>query len=77
MSPSYFCRFMKKQFDLTPLEFLNEYRISEAVGLMETTDKKIMEIAEMTGFSNVNRFTETFKKMYGCRPMDYRNSIRN
>lgn len=77
MSPSYFCRFMKKQFDLTPMDFLNEYRISEAVTLMETTDKKIMEIAEMTGFCNINRFTEIFKKFYGCTPKSYRNAIRN
>ncbi|MBP2115605.1 AraC family transcriptional regulator [Paenibacillus silagei] len=76
MSPSYFCRFMKKQFDLSPMDFLNEYRISEAVSLLETTDKKIMEISGMTGFSNVNRFTEMFKKTYGCRPMDYRNRLR-
>lgn len=76
MSTSYFCRFMKKQFDLSPMDFLNEYRISEAVSLLETTDKKIMEISGMTGFSNVNRFTEMFKKTYGCRPMDYRNRLR-
>ncbi|WP_068786341.1 AraC family transcriptional regulator [Paenibacillus phocaensis] len=77
LSLSYFCRFMKKQFDLSPMDFLNEYRISEAISLMETTDKTITEIAELTGFCNVNRFTETFKKFYGCTSAYYRNAIRN
>lgn len=75
MNPSYFCRFVKKQFDLSPMEFLNEYRIAEAVNLMETTDKKIIEIASQTGFSNVNRFTQIFKKYYGCTPACYRHAI--
>lgn len=77
LSPAYFCRFMKKQFDLSPMDFLNEYRISEAISLMETTDKKMTEISEMTGFCNINRFTETFKKFYGCTPAYYRKTIRN
>ncbi|MFD1176680.1 helix-turn-helix domain-containing protein [Paenibacillus puldeungensis] len=77
LSPAYFCRFMKKQFDLSPMDFLNEYRIAEAISLMETTDKKMTEIAELTGFCNVNRFTETFKNFYGCTPAYYRKAIRN
>lgn len=77
MNPSYFCRFVKKQFDMSPMDFLNQYRLSEAITLMETTDKKITEISNLTGFRNVNRFTDTFKKFYGCTPLFYRNAIRN
>ncbi|WP_426332806.1 AraC family transcriptional regulator [Paenibacillus silvae] len=75
MNPSYFCRFVKKQFDLTPLELLNQHRLLEAVNLLETSDKKVVEISNLTGFSNVNRFTETFKKAYGYTPTHYRNNI--
>ncbi|MFB5676232.1 helix-turn-helix domain-containing protein [Paenibacillus terreus] len=75
MNPSYFCRFVKKHFDLTPLELLNQHRLLEAVNLLETSDKKIVEISNLTGFSNVNRFTETFKKVYGCTPTQYRSTI--
>jgi AraC-like DNA-binding protein/mannose-6-phosphate isomerase-like protein (cupin superfamily) len=77
MNPSYFCRYVKKHFDLTPLDLLNQHRLSEAVNLLETTDKKIVEISHLTGFSNVNRFTETFKKVYGCTPTYYCSTIRN
>lgn len=75
MNPSYFCRFVKKHFDLTPLELLNQHRLLEAVNLLETSDKKIVEISNLTGFSNVNRFTDTFKKVYGCTPTHYRSNL--
>lgn len=75
LSPAYFCRFMKKQFDLSPMDFLNEYRVGEAIRLMETTEKKMTEIAGLTGFCNINRFTEIFKKWQGCTPGHYRSAI--
>lgn len=77
LSPAYFCRLMKKQFDLSPMDFLNEYRVGEAIRLMETTEKKITEIAGLTGFSNINRFTEIFKKRQGCAPGHYRRTMRH
>lgn len=75
LSPAYFCRLMKKQFDVSPMDFLNEYRVGEAIRLMETTEKKITEIAGLTGFSNINRFTEIFKKWQGCAPGHYRRTM--
>lgn len=75
MNAAYFSRLFSKIFGLSPVKFLIQFRASEATRLIDTTDKKFTEIAFMTGFPNVNQFTETFKKLYGYTPMQYRENL--
>lgn len=76
MSDSYLCRSCKRVFKISPMKFLNQYRISQAVSYIESTDRKLGEIAFDTGFSNVNRFTESFKKFMLCTPLEYRQKVK-
>lgn len=76
MSESYFCRSVKKVFKVSPMELLNQYRIYQAARLVESTDMKLGEIAFETGFSNINRFTESFKKTMVCTPLNYRQKLK-
>ena len=62
MNTAYFCRLFHKNFGIPPIEFLNRYRVSEAIRLIEMTEKRITDISYITGFPNVNRFLDTFKK---------------
>ena len=75
MSKSYMCRCVKRVFRTTPLEFVTRYRLSRAVNLIESTNKKLVDISYETGFSNVNRFTTIFKKYYACTPQQYRKNM--
>jgi AraC-like DNA-binding protein/mannose-6-phosphate isomerase-like protein (cupin superfamily) len=77
MSEGHLCREVKRIFGLTPLEFLNNYRISKAVHLIETTNRSLGEISDETGFPNINRFTSTFKKTFNCTPIHYRMKLRH
>ena len=52
-------------------EFLNRYRIQQAVHLLLTTDKKIYEIAEATGFTDYKYFIAVFKKYVGYAPLEF------
>lgn len=52
-------------------EFLNRYRIRQAVRLLLTTDKKIYEIAAETGFTDYKYFILVFKKYIGCAPLTF------
>lgn len=76
MSEGYLCRSMKKLFHQTPMNLVNEYRLAQAVLLLEQTDQKISYIAEETGFANINRFTQEFKKCKGCTPREYRQNMK-
>jgi AraC-like DNA-binding protein/mannose-6-phosphate isomerase-like protein (cupin superfamily) len=76
LSEGHFCRLVKKSFGVSPVEFLNNYRASRAVYLIETTDQSLSSISDMTGFSNVNRFSAIFKKIFHCTPISYRREIK-
>jgi AraC-like DNA-binding protein len=77
MSEGHLCREVKRVFGMTPVEFLNNYRVSRAVRLIETTDRCLSDISDSTGFPNVNRFTGTFKKVFHCTPIRYRMKLRH
>jgi transcriptional regulator GlxA family with amidase domain len=50
-------------------------RITEASKLLETTDKKITDIAMEVGFSDYKSFNSVFKRIKGITASQYRNSI--
>lgn len=77
MSNGHFCRSMKKTFQLTPVEFLSHYRVTKAVRLIETTKKKMTEIAYEVGFQSFNRFHISFKQVMECTPIQYRRRMNN
>jgi len=53
------------------MEFVSHYRVMQAIGLMENTDKKLNVIAFETGFPNVNSFINAFKKIMKCTPSQF------
>lgn len=73
MSPKYFCRFFKKHFHKTFIEYLNLVRIENAVKIFDTTDSTVTETAFSCGFSNMSYFTKIFKEIMGYTPSQYRN----
>lgn len=76
MSEGYLCRSMKRVFKVSPMDFLNQYRVSKAAAMIEETEKKFADIAFDVGFCNVNRFTDCFKKTMQCTPMEYRKKVK-
>lgn len=53
-------------------QYLNELRIEEAKKLLDSTDKKIYEIAEETGFTESKYFISRFIDQTGMTPAEYR-----
>lgn len=74
MSPSGFTKFFKMLTTMTPIEYVNNVRLSKAADMLSSTEKKIIDIAEETGFNNISYFIRTFKKNFGCPPQQYRLS---
>ena len=58
----------------TLLAYINDMRLEEAKKLLDDTDKKIEEIAQMCGYEVQSTFNRRFKAHFGITPSDYRNS---
>lgn len=75
ISTSYLNRFFKQQLDTTPKEYLTQYRLAKAEDYLKDTDYAVIDIAYMTGFSNLNSFYSAFKKRYGKSPLQWRKTL--
>lgn len=76
MSPYYLSRAFKEVTGFTFVEYVNTTRIREAQRLLKESNKKIIEIAELTGFENIAHFGRTFKKLARMTPLEYRKGER-
>lgn len=72
MNEQYFCRFFKKIIGKSPVSYINEYRIKQAIILLQTTDAPVMDICLDCGFNNLGNFLREFKKDTGFTPLQYR-----
>ena len=75
LSPSYFTRIFKREIGFSPISFLIKTRIDRAKELLVQTDEKASDIALSVGYANQQRFNETFKKITGMTPIEYRKKI--
>lgn len=66
------CSVFKRYLNKTPNAYLTEFRLRKAVELLKHSDMTILEISDAVGFSGASYFTETFRKLYGCTPSEYR-----
>ncbi|MBC8609524.1 Uncharacterized response regulatory protein SA0215 [uncultured Ruminococcus sp.] len=74
ISENHISRVFKKNTGKGIPEFINHYRIEQSKELLRTTELKIYQIAEQTGFQSVSYFNTTFKKIVGQTPYEFRNS---
>jgi AraC-like DNA-binding protein len=76
VSKEQFCRFFKKHFHKTPIDYLIHYRISKAADLLIHSDLPMIDIALETGFESANYFTIAFKNKTKVTPREFRNNHR-
>ncbi len=72
LSQQYFCKFFKDMTQLTPVQYLMQYRIEQATKKLIASNLSITQIATLCGFNNVSYFIKTFKSMRGIPPAEYR-----
>lgn len=60
-------------YNLTPIEYLRNYRIDKGAKMLEITDMSITEIAYEIGFADGSYFTKVFRQQIGCSPQNYRS----
>ena len=59
------------------MEYMNYLRIEKACGMLLSTQKPVLEIALMSGFSNISYFNKCFKKLTGITPKAFRAMHRS
>lgn len=57
----------------TPVEYVNDYRLTIAGNLLRTTTLSIIELCNACGFSNQSYFGKLFKQRYQISPLKYRH----
>jgi len=63
---------VKSYTGFSPLNYLINIRISEAIKLLRQQDKNVTDIALETGFYSSQHFSTTFKKLTGYTPGEFR-----
>ena len=62
---------------VSPQEFLMNFRMERARGLLRYTDRPVGEIAEEVGYADSMSFSKAFKKRFHLTPSEFRNSKTN
>lgn len=72
MNSSYLSRLFKNETGQTFSSYLMEFRMKKAKELLESDLLKISDVAMLSGYNDVSRFIQYFKKIYGVTPEEYR-----
>ncbi|MBE7019940.1 MAG: helix-turn-helix transcriptional regulator [Ruminococcaceae bacterium] len=71
-TPAHFINLFKRIYDTTPKNYIIDLRMQKAKDLLIYTPYSILEISNITGYSNPAYFSAAFKASVGCSPLDYR-----
>ncbi len=76
-SAPYVCTFFKAETGLTLNQYITGYRIERAQEMLADPRYKITDVASRVGYTDVNYFGKTFKKITGVSPSEFRNNLGN
>lgn len=78
MSRSAFAARFKEILGQTPLEYVTEWRMQKAIGILKQRDKKLPDVARLVGYESDAAFSKAFKRVVGTNPGEYlRRSLKN
>ena len=69
-------RCFAEEMGISPLTYLQRYRIAQAKRLLETSEQTVTEIALAVGFSSSSYFAEMFRRETGMPAGEYRRRSR-
>lgn len=73
--PNYLAKCMLKVYGMTPMSYLQHYRIEQAKRLLLQSSWSIARIAEEVGFHHISHFSSCFSKKEGLSPSSFRNKF--
>ncbi|MEG0765902.1 MAG: helix-turn-helix domain-containing protein [Pseudoflavonifractor sp.] len=73
----YMVHAFSKEYGISPINYLITRRIEESRVLLCDTDHSLSQIAHMLGFSSPSYFSQSFRRLEGMSPMEYRKGKKN
>lgn len=73
VSESYYRNAFSEHMNMSPVEYINYYRIEKACELICNSDYSMEVISIKVGFRSITTFYRNFKNLKGCTPFQYRN----
>ena len=77
MNKFYLSHAFKREYGISPINYLISRRIDESKYLLAETDLSISQIAQLLGFSSLSYFSQVFRKAHGTSPAEFRQSSRS
>jgi AraC family transcriptional regulator len=72
LSTAYFCAVFKQTEGMSPHRYVLQYRVRRTQQLLTSAEMSLAEIADVVGFSNQSHCIQSFRKIVGVTPGDYR-----
>lgn len=72
---SYLTHIFKKNINMSPQEFLVNYKINKAYELLKNTDLSVKAVAASVGYPDPLTFSKIFKKINGSSPKTFREKF--
>lgn len=74
LSNDYLTASFRKELGLTPIAYLNRYRVYQAKALLADPSKSVLQVALAVGFSDSGYFSRVFRHEVGLAPEAFRHS---
>ncbi|WP_307996459.1 ATP-binding protein [uncultured Bacteroides sp.] len=68
---------LKAITDMGANDYINKFRLEQAIVLVKTTDLTFTEISDQVGFTTLRYFSTAFKQYTGKTPTQYKNECKN
>ena len=76
MNKFYLSHAFKREYGVSPINYLIARRINESKYLLTETDLSMSQIAQLLGFSSLSYFSQAFRKTQEVSPMEFRQSAK-
>ena len=74
LSDDYLTYCFRKEMGMTPIAYLNRYRIARSKQLLKDSNRSVTDIALAVGFSDSGYFSRVFRREVGLSPDAYRRA---
>ena len=77
MNKYYLAHAFKREYGVSPINYMISRRIEESKYLLSETDLSMSQIAQILGFSSLSYFSQVFRKTQAVSPIEFRQKSKS